>query len=336
MNTTLTHRLEAFALVTLGLAIGAMGLYIGEVDDAPGAGGIGLIVLGLAVVLAVKTARGRLANRAVYTSIAAGLVIAAMAASLTRGVMASAPLFVQQGSVPSTAAASSSLHAEAIERAREIVRSGILEQNLPGVSVAVGAGDALVWSEGFGWRDVGTRTPVTAETRFAIGTAASVIPPGLVQTLGLNSTGADSATDWSPEAIGEEGEDFPPLALLRHVVWQPLGLMAMEYPLTGSRATFYVPIADDSPRRGRRLMAMRDLACCADGKVFSSTPSDLVRVALASNRGPIDGSLAGGTVMSVRTLPDAGIVVAVTSNIAHANTPALAQRIAEAFAGGKK
>jgi hypothetical protein len=206
-----------------------------------------------------------------------------------------------------------------------------LEQNLPGVSVAVGAGGAVVWAEGFGWRDVSTRAPVTADTRFNIGTAASAVAAA-VAPLGLTNTGADAAKEWSPEAIGEEGEDFPPLALLRHVVLQPLGLMPAEYPLPGDRATFYVPRSDDDPRRGRRLMYMRDLACCANGMAFYSTPSDLVRFALATNAGSVNGELAGGTVMSLLTGLDSGIVVAVTSNMAHANTSALARRIGDAFA----
>jgi hypothetical protein len=197
----------------------------------------------------------------------------------------------------------------------------------------VGADGAVVWAEGFGWRDVGTKTPVTPDTRFNIGTAASAVIPA-VAPLGLTNTGADAAKEWSPEAIGEEGEDFPPLTFLRHVVFQPLGLMPMEYPLPGDRATFYVPRSDDNdPRRGRRLMYMRDLACCADGKAFYSTPSDLVRFALATKPGSVNGELAGGMVMSLTTGRDNGVVIAVTSNMAHANTSALAQRVGDAFAG---
>jgi hypothetical protein len=65
---------------------------------------------------------------------------------------------------------------------------------------------------------------------------------------------------------------------------------------------------------------------------FSSTPSDLVRFALATDSASTDGELAGGTVMSLVTRRDSGIVVAVTSNMAHANTPSIAQRVADAFA----
>jgi len=209
------------------------------------------------------------------------------------------------------------------------------------VSVAVGAGlrsgalakegGTVIWAEGFGWRDVATRAPVTTATRFNIGTAAAAVTAAIAP-LGLTNTGADAAKEWSPEAIGEEGEDFPPLTMLRHVIWQPLGLMPMEYPLPGGRATFYVPRSDDNPSRGRRLMSMRDLACCANGMAFHSTPSDLVRFALATNPGSVNGELAGGMVMSLMMGRDSGIVIAVTSNMAHANTSALAQRVGDAFA----
>jgi hypothetical protein len=332
MNTTVMNPVRAFTLVALGLAIAAMGIYVAEADDAPGAAVIGMLLMVVGVVLGVRAARNRLPMWAARTALAVGVVVAAFAAFLTHSVVVTAPLFPQPQEVPSVVAAGPSpQYAAAVERAREFVRSAILAQNLPGVSVAVGAGGSVVWAEGFGWRDVETRTPVTPDTRFHIGTAASAVIAA-VAPLGLTHTGADAAKEWSPEAIGEEGEDFPPLTILRHVIWQPLGLMPAEYPLPGDRATFYVPRSDDNPLRGRRLMYMRDLACCADGMAFSSTPSDLVRVALATNPGSINGQLAGGMVMSLATTRDSGIVVAVTSNIAHANTSALAQRVWEAFA----
>ena len=258
--------------------------------------------------------------------------IAAFAAFLTHTTVVAAPLFARPEDVPSVVeSAPSPRWAAGAERARRLVRGAISEQNLPGLSIAVGAGGDIVWAEGFGWRDVDTRTPVTPKTRFNIGTAASVVTAATIAPLGLTNTGADAAKEWSPEAIGEEGEDFPPLALLRHVIWQPLGLMPADYPLPGDRATFYVPRSDDNPRRGRRLMYMRDLACCAGPKAFYSTPSDLVRFGLARG-GSVNGELAGGMVTSLMTLGDSGIVVVVMSNIAHADTCTLALSVGDRFA----
>jgi hypothetical protein len=273
MTSTVTNHVRAAALIALALAIGAMGIYVGEVDDAPGAGGIALLLMIGAVVLGVKAARNRLPDWAARTALAVGVLIAVFAAFLTHAVAATAPLFSQSQAVPSVIdAAPSPQYASAVERARELVRAAVLEQNLPGISVAVGAGlpaaalaketGTIVWAEGFGWRDVDTRTPVTPATRFNIGTAAPAVTAA-VAPLGLTNTGAEAAAEWSPEHIGEPEEDFPPFTIIRHVILQPLGLAPAEYPLPGDRATFYVPRSDDNPRRGRRLMYMRDLACCA-------------------------------------------------------------------------
>jgi len=331
MQTTVMNPVKAFTRIALGLAIAAMGIYVANADDKPGAAVIGMMLMVAGVVLGVRAARDRLPKWAARTALAVGVIVAAFAAFMTHGVVVTAPLFPQLQEVPSVVdSAPSPQHAAAVERARELVRAALLEQNLPGVSVAVGSGGTVVWAEGFGWRDVATRTPVTPDTRFNIGTAASAVTAA-VAPLGLTDTGADSAAEWSPEHIGEPEEDFPLFTIIRHVIFQPIGL-APEQPLPGNRATFYVPRSDDNPGRGRRLMYMRDLACCANGMAFYSTPSDLVRFALATNPGTVNGELAGGMVMSLMMGRDSSIVIAVTSNIAHANTSSLALRVGDAFA----
>lgn len=65
--------------------------------------------------------------------------------------------------------------AGAVERGRQGVRASLTEQNLPGLSVAVGVGDEIVWAEGFGWADLENRVPVAPRTRFRIGTASIVL-----------------------------------------------------------------------------------------------------------------------------------------------------------------
>jgi CubicO group peptidase (beta-lactamase class C family) len=219
-----------------------------------------------------------------------------------------------------------------------VVRAAIVDQNLPGVSIAVGMSGSIVWAQGFGWRDVVTHTPVTPATRFNIGTAADVVAAAAIESIGMTHTGAESAAEWSPEHIGEPEEDFPGFTAIHDLILRPLGVSAPRQPLPGDRATFYVPttfwrgFATD-PRDGRRLMYMRDLACCAAGKAFYSTPSDLVRFALATKADSINGELAGGSVMSLLTRRDIGLVVAVASNIAYANTANLAGNVAAVFAG---
>jgi hypothetical protein len=330
MKSTVMNPVKPFTLIALGLATPAMGIYVANADDAPGAAVIGMLLMVAGVVLGVRVVRNRLPMWAARTALAVGVVVAAFAAYLIHRVVVTGPLFPQSQEVPAVVdSAPSPQYAAAVERARQHVRAAILEQNLPGVSVAVGAGGAVVWAEGFGWRDVVTRTPVTPDTRFNIGTAASAVTAAA--PLGLTNTGADSAAEWSPEHIGEPEEDFPLFTIIRHVIFRPIGL-APAQPLPGDRATFYVPRSEDNPGRGRRLMYMRDLACCANGRAFYSTPSDLVRFALATNPGRVDGELAGGLVMSLISARDTAIAIAVTSNMAHANTSSLALRVADAFA----
>lgn len=73
--------------------------------------------------------------------------------------------------------------AESVARARRIIRDSLAEQNLPGMSVAVGVGGNIVWSEGFGWADLETFAPVTPDTQFRIGTASTVLTSAAVGLL---------------------------------------------------------------------------------------------------------------------------------------------------------
>jgi hypothetical protein len=340
MTSTVTNPVKAFALIAVSVAIAAMGIYVAKADDAPGSAVIGFLLMLLAVLFGVRTARNRLPTWAGRAVLVVGALLAAFAAFLTHSSKIEAPLFAQAPAVPSvSASAPSPPLATAVDRARPMVRAAIMEQNLPGVSIAVGIAGSpghVAWAEGFGWRDVVTHTPVTPATRFNIGTAARVVTPAAIASLRLTNTGTESAAEWSPDHVGEPEEDFPGFRAVHDVILRPIGISAPRQPLPGDRATFYVPATfwrgfTTDPRRGRRLMYMRDLACCAGKMVFYSTPSDLVRFAMATNADGVNGELAGGRVMSLITRPDKGIVVAVASNVAHANTAALARRVAGVF-----
>ena len=94
------------------------------------------------------------------------------------------PLHPEPQNVPSAVQSEPSPQwAAAVGRARQIVRTVVSEQNLPGLSVAVGAGGDIVWAEGFGWADVETRAPVTPETRFRMGTASTALTTAAVGVL---------------------------------------------------------------------------------------------------------------------------------------------------------
>ena len=102
------------------------------------------------------------------------------------------PLHPNRQDVPVAGGQTPKRWAEAADRARELVRTSLVEQNLPGLSVAVGSGDGIVWAEGFGWADLDTKTPVTPETWFRIGTASTVLTSAAIgllveqQKLGLD------------------------------------------------------------------------------------------------------------------------------------------------------
>jgi CubicO group peptidase (beta-lactamase class C family) len=86
--------------------------------------------------------------------------------------------------VPSTAAAlPAERYSVAVGEARRLARSLVVEENLPGLSVAVGHGGRIVWAEGFGWADVERRTQVTPLTRFRIGSVSMPLTAAAVGML---------------------------------------------------------------------------------------------------------------------------------------------------------
>ena len=343
--------------------------------------------------------------------------------------------------------------ADAVEQGRQTVRAGLTEQNLPGLSVAVGVGGDVVWAEGFGWADLEKRVPVAPETRFRIGTTSVTLTSAAVGLLlekgrldldediqtyvpefpqkqwpvtlrqlmanvaGVPDDGGDEGplftehcerpadafqflSGYEREMLFEPGTQYhyssygwiavsgaieaaadePFLTFMQKQIFEPLGMrdtradsMSERIP---NRATPYFPRFAADPRYGLHLTRPTDYSCYAGASVFLSTPSDLVRFGMAINSGKLlqpatvqllqtsqrlrsgeetayglgwdienvalaneharwighDGTSYGGTVASLMTFPEHGIVVAVTSNISYTDTPALALKIAQAFA----
>jgi serine beta-lactamase-like protein LACTB, mitochondrial len=372
------------------------------------------------------------------------------------------PLHPSAKDAPSvTNVASSPLWRDATEQARQIVRAGLVEQNLPGLSVAVGVGGDLVWAEGFGWADLEKRVPVAPDMTFRIGTASTVLTsaavgllledgrlkldekiqtyvPSFLQTYapalpgkqwtvtlrqlmahiaGIANDGGDEGplytkhcerpvdalqifSGYERELSFEPGTQYqyssygwivvsaaveaaanePFLTFMRARVFEPLGMRDTRADSAtesiANRVTPYFPRFAADPRYGLHLMRPIDYSCYAGSSVFLSTPSDLVRFGMAINSGKLlqpatvqllqlpqrlasgqetgyglgwdvetgalagaqarwvghDGTSLGGTVASLRTFPEHGLVVAVTSNISYADTPTVASTIAEVFA----
>jgi CubicO group peptidase (beta-lactamase class C family) len=121
-----------------------------------------LTLIGLAVGVAFATGLG------IYSFLAA----------------ASTPLHPDPQKVPSvTQWSPSPKWTSAVEQGRQVARASLVEQNLPGLSVAVGAGGEIVWAEGFGWADVEKRVPVAPAMRFRIGHASNALTSAAVGLL---------------------------------------------------------------------------------------------------------------------------------------------------------
>jgi len=73
--------------------------------------------------------------------------------------------------------------AGAAEQARKIVRTSISENNLAGLSIAVGIDGEIAWKEAFGFADIENRSPVTPSHRFRTGTASIVFTSAAIGLL---------------------------------------------------------------------------------------------------------------------------------------------------------
>lgn len=71
----------------------------------------------------------------------------------------------------------------ATDSARAWIRAFQEQRHIPGVSVAVGVGGELVWSEGFGFANVEHRVPVTPRTRFRIGSISKSLTAAAIGQL---------------------------------------------------------------------------------------------------------------------------------------------------------
>lgn len=116
--------------------------------------------------------------------IGVGLLITGVAGLFVYVSNTATPLHPNVQDVPSTPASSPSAEwASATAQAHQIARAGLAEQNLPGLSVAVGVNNTLVWAEGFGWADLEARVPVAPDTRFRLGTGSVVLTSAAVGLL---------------------------------------------------------------------------------------------------------------------------------------------------------
>ena len=85
-------------------------------------------------------------------------------------IATASPLHHTPRDVPSvTQSAPRPAWTDAVDQGRQLVRAAVVEQNLPGLSVAVGVRGDIVWAEGFGWANLEKRLPVSPDMSFRIG-----------------------------------------------------------------------------------------------------------------------------------------------------------------------
>lgn len=295
-------------------------------------------------------------------AVAGGLLLAGFL-GLWGYMSATPPLHPHPEDVPSVAqSAPPPLWADRVAQARPIVRAALAGQNLPGLSVAVGAGGDIVWAEGFGWADLDKRVAVKPEMRFRIGTASTALTSAAIGLLlergrlklddeiqtyvpefpdkqwpatlrqlmghvaGVTNDGGDegplfsvrcqrpldalqyfkdSALLFEPgtryryssygwillSAAVEAAADEPFLAFMRRQIFARLGMEGTDAePAAGpgaDQAASYFPRFASDPRYGPDPMRELDYSCYAGSSVFVSTPSDLVRFAMAINSGKL-------------------------------------------------
>jgi CubicO group peptidase (beta-lactamase class C family) len=128
---------------------------------------------------------GHWKQRALTLIGAAAFVVFLAGLGIYTFVMAiSTKLHPNEKEVPSVAlAAPAPRWAAAVDRGRQLARAGLVRQNVPGLSVAVGVGDDIVWAEGFGWADMERRVPVAPGMRFRIGHASKPLTSAAVGLL---------------------------------------------------------------------------------------------------------------------------------------------------------
>ena len=291
-----------------------------------------------------------------------GLIILAVGGLWVYISATTKPIYPNAQDVNSVASATPAQQwSDSAERARQIIRAAVAEQNLPGLSVAVGTANEIVWAEGFGLANLETKTPVTPETKFRIGTASAALTSaaaGLlleqkklrldekIQTYvpefpesqwpvtlqhvmghvaGMRNDGGDEGPlfgencdrpvealqhfDSAPRvepgteyrfsnfswivvsAAIETVADKPFLSFMRSQIFEPLRMDHTEPDLatepSPDRAVSYFPRFSADTRYGPDPMRDLSLSCYAGASVFLSTPSDLVRFAMAIDAGKL-------------------------------------------------
>ena len=282
-------------------------------------------------------------------------------------------LYRNPGDAPSAAGVALPKWTSAIEEARRLAHATLISQNLPGLSVAVGADGEIVWTEAYGWSDLESHTPASPTTRFRVGHASISLASAAVGVLLeekrldldrdirtyvpafpekqwttslrqlMGHTGgvrhyrgegdymptihceraaealplfADDPLRYQPDttysystfgwilvsAAVEAAAGTPFYDVMRARVFEPLGMRDTTSDSvkegTSNLARFYYPRLSGDPAFGPEPATNVDYSCFSGAGGFVSTPSDLVRFALAIDNGKL---LKPATIGIIRT-----------------------------------
>ena len=108
-----------------------------------------------------------------------------------------APVATQSGQRPTTLPAWSG----AVAQSRSVLQRIIDDGEAPGLAIAVAIDGEVVWTEGFGFADLESRRPVTADTLFGIGSISKTLTMAGVMSMvedGLLDLDAPIET-WLPD-----------------------------------------------------------------------------------------------------------------------------------------
>ena len=201
--------------------------------------------------------------------VAVGLLLVAILGLWVYMSATATPLHPNPQDVPSvTHSAPSPKWADAVEQGRQIVRAGLTEQNLPGLSVAVGVGGDIVWAEGFGWADLENRVPVAPGTRFRIGTASTALTSAAVGLL-LEEEPAEARRRDSDVRACVPGET---------VARDTAPVDGASWPASGPTAVTRGRCCRSAASgRSKRCSALRSVRCCS-----SRGPSTAIRATAGS------------------------------------------------------
>ena len=129
-------------------------------------------------------AKSRIQTFLALVVVAVGLLVSAILGLFAYVSLTATPIHPEAQKIPSVIrSAPLPKWADAVEKGRQVARTGLAEQNLPGLSVAVGVAGDLVWAEGFGFADLEQRSTVRPEMRFRTGEVSSALTSGAVGLL---------------------------------------------------------------------------------------------------------------------------------------------------------